>query len=132
MLKILKSKLTLIVLSVIVLASGFGLAFNTFFPTKESQKAKASEVSPSTQNPDSRKALSSLSTEDVVKKKVKDNPEAGLEAIDPETLEKSKFYINTLPRFLVENELKGQLKDGYLTQNQYDAFIKMLEEKDKK
>ncbi|MEI6728921.1 MAG: hypothetical protein WCK98_04725 [bacterium] len=130
--KIPKGKLSLAIVSVLVLASGIGVAFNNFLPSKELQNAKASEVGSSLSAQSDSSSQTSLTDEEKVKQKVKDNPDAGLETIDPQTLEKSKFYINTLPRFLVENELKSQLKDGYLTQNQYDSFIKMLEDKDKK
>jgi hypothetical protein len=130
--KIPKGKLSLAIVSVLVLASGIGIAFNNLLPSKEIQKAKASEVSSNIGSQSDSSSQVSLSAEEQVKQKVKDNPDAGLEAIDPQTLEKSKFYINTLPRFLVENELKSQLKDGYLTQNQYDSFIKMLDDKEKK
>jgi hypothetical protein len=128
--KVNKGKLSLVIVSVLVLAGGIGVAFNTIMPSNDQQNANASEIT-NQQNVNSASSQSSLSNEDKVKQQVRDNPDAGLEAIDPQTLEQSKFYINTLPRFLVENELKNQLKDGYLTQKQYDAFIQMLEDKDK-
>ena len=130
--KIPKGKMSLAIVSVLVLASGIGVAFNNFLPSKELQRAKASEVSSSLSTQTDSSSQVSLTAEEKVKQNVRDNPDAGLEAIDSKTLEQSKFYINTLPRFLVENELKSQLKDGYLTQKQYDAFIKMLDDKDKK
>lgn len=129
--KIPKGKLTLAIVSVLLLASGIGIAFNSLIPNKESQNAKASEITSSSMSLASSNQ-NSMTEQEKVKQKVRDNPDAGLEAIDPQTLEKSKFYITTLPRFLVENELKSQLKEGYLTQKQYDAFIQMLDEKDKK
>lgn len=73
-----------------------------------------------------------LTEDEKIKKRVKENPDAGLEAIDSETLEQSKYFIKTLPRFITEKEIDSQLKDGYITEKQHQEFIKLIDEKEGK
>lgn len=72
---------------------------------------------------------STLSESERIKQRVRENPDAGLEAIDEATLKKSKFLIKTLPKGLVEKELKRQLDEGYITQRQFDEYMKLVNEK---
>ncbi len=127
-------RIGLIVAGGLFVVGGSFLAYD--YLTTPSNQAQASEVSSKTNSSNSSSASTNqttdktLSKEEQVKKRVRDNPEAGLEAIDSETLESSKKSIKTFPRFLVENELKRQLKEGYLTQKQYDQYIQILDDKD--
>lgn len=116
----------------LVVAFGGYLLTNSGTGFKDlSEKAKAQSVSSSLSEGEnlsssSAQETSQLSEEEQLKKKVRENPDAGLEAVDPETLERTKGLMKYTPGFIIENELKSQLEDGYITQKQYDEFIELM------
>jgi ribosomal protein S13 len=62
--------------------------------------------------------------------KVKEKPEAGIEDLDPKTLEKLKQSIDLYPGFLVRAEVDRQLKEGYITKRQYKEINELVDQKE--
>lgn len=118
-----------VILTLLLIAS---MAIAGFATVNFINSSQLSSAQASSQDSSDSQSNQSLSEEEQIRKRVKDNPDAGLEAIDEDTLEQSKFFIKTLPRFITEKEIKSQLEDGYITQKQHDEFMKLIDEKEGK
>jgi predicted negative regulator of RcsB-dependent stress response len=85
------------VILLLIIAMSGAIAIPSYLKNQEKASASASEVMD----------------------KVKEKPEAGIEDLDPKTLEKLKQSIDLYPGFLVRAEVDRQLKEGYITKRQY-------------
>lgn len=106
----LSQKILIGVILVLILAISGAIGVPTYLKNQEKSSAKASEVV----------------------EKVKENPEAGIEDLDPKTLESVKKSIEIYPEFLVRVEIDRQLKEGYITQRQHKEINELVDQKEQK
>lgn len=109
MLKLKTSQKILVgVILLLIIAMSGAIAIPSYLKNQEKASASASEVMD----------------------KVKEKPEAGIEDLDPKTLEKLKQSIDLYPGFLVRAEVDRQLKEGYITQRQYKEINELVDQKE--
>lgn len=103
-------KILAVAVIVLIIAISGAVAIPTYLTNQEKNSAKAAEVID----------------------KVKEKPEAGIEDLDPKTLEAVKKSIDTYPSFLVRAEIDRQLKEGYITQRQHKEINELVDQKEQK
>jgi|688.fasta_scaffold1233229_1 hypothetical protein len=96
------------VILLLIIAMSGAIAIPSYLKNQEKASASASEVMD----------------------KVKEKPEAGIEDLDPKTLEKLKQSIDLYPGFLVRAEVDRQLKEGYITKRQYKEINELVDQKE--
>ena len=96
------------VILLLIIAMSGAIAIPSYLKNQEKASASASEVID----------------------KVKEKPEAGIEDLDPKTLEKLKQSIDLYPGFLVRAEVDRQLKEGYITKRQYKEINELVDQKE--
>jgi ribosomal protein S13 len=96
------------VILLLIIAMSGAIAIPSYLKNQEKASASASEVVD----------------------KVKEKPEAGIEDLDPKTLEKLKQSIDLYPGFLVRAEVDRQLKEGYITKRQYKEINELVDQKE--
>jgi hypothetical protein len=103
-------KILIVVILVLILTISGAIGLPAYLKNQEKNSAEASQVVD----------------------KVKENPEAGIEDLDPKTLESVKKSIDTYPEFLVRIEIDRQLKEGYITQRQHKEINELVDQKEEK